>query len=129
MPSLTDCVAAEHDTFGYRSKAERLAIMMYELGAVARDIIHAEAEPVPSVARARYADALTELSDLLTQLDLLRYDLLDQVGAATRYTYSSLESMAEAGRERQVERMQEWKDRRVGTRETDPAGFFRAGGV
>lgn len=113
MATIKECLEAQIRTFGTRTLYETICIALYELGAVSRNVIHAAAQVDPFIAKAQYADSLAELSDLITQADLLRLQILEKVSPSTQDIYRTLDLMAEMGRERQVERMEEWKVRRA----------------
>ena len=127
--SIEDNIVAEDEAFGSpRSINETLNILIYEVGAVARNVIHAQSQTDEAVARAQYADALAELSDLVTQVGLMYLQLIGRVSMATAGLYSSFDELIQLGRERQLERMAEWEQRRTANTELRKAeGFFRGG--
>ena len=122
--SIEDNDRAEFATFGERTPYETVCIALYELGAVARNIVHAESQVDPAIARAQYADAIAELSDLVTQVGLLYQRIRRKVSPASQELYSSFCELIQLGRERQIERVSEWRERRA-IKETAPDGFFR----
>jgi hypothetical protein len=105
---ISDCRTAEQKTFGKRTLFERLAILTYELGAVSRNIVHGEGSADPVMRGAYLADAVVELSDLVTQAHLLLLDLTEEKGGL-QWSWDRLQ---QEGIERQLLRMSEWAKRR-----------------
>lgn len=113
QPDIMDALNAEFKTFGaYRSLSERLAIIQYQIGAIARDIIHGQSTFIEGERRAYHADALLEVCDALTSLDMLRTQLLKTVSPITNNLFYSLDYCLQIGIEHQIERMEEWRQRR-----------------
>ena len=109
---------AERRVFGTRSMEDRLCIMLYELGSISRCVVHGKSTVDNKERRAYLASALTELSDLILQCDMLRLDILEAKSevpgpAVEHITFLGLHV---DGAERQLERMEEWKQRREETR-------------
>lgn len=108
------CVEAERETFGQRTVFERLAILTYELGQVARSVVHGESSTDAASRYGLTANALVELADLQCQVAMLHHDLTTTARElGVRYT-PPLDALLVDGAERQIERMQEWRQRRTG---------------
>lgn len=108
LHTIQDCFVAEERTFGQRSLFQRLAIITYEQGAVARGIVHGLSTRSEVEKRAYFVNVSIEIADAVTQYHLLLEEL--------RELYPHIEGweqLQQSGMERQVERMIEWEDRRA----------------
>ena len=111
MPLVFECLEAERLAFGRESiLTERLAIIMYEVGELAKSVVWAEKSLVGDKG-AYYANALVNLCDTMAQLAMLREQLMDPytLSSPTMTTFLTISKCLELGMERQLERMEEWK--------------------
>jgi len=83
---------------------DTMGVMIYELGSVSQNLMFAKNAPSDdSGAGGNYANALTELGDLLAQAALLHEKILEiHPDMALRPSWEQLVKM---GRHRQIERM------------------------
>ena len=101
--SPADMLAEERETVD-DGLFETLAVMDYEKGAVAQNLIFAKNQDIDTVElNALYANALTEIGDLVAQAAILQEKILEQ--AVTMKHRPSWDEVVAMGRARQVDRM------------------------
>lgn len=110
---FTENIEDETATFGKRDIYERVLVLGYEAGMIMRSVVHARGVTNASERLALIGDALTELADLVTQVGMAYEDLYELAGPRTQEMYSNFETLVDLGKERQRERMQEWRTRRA----------------
>lgn len=103
---LEDCIQAEERTFFNTSMERRYGILLYELGNITRSCIYGLHTLDQKERNSLLANAVIEMADLITQIDMFRHQILKTVPDA-KYR-PSLEELIQDGRERQIERMQEF---------------------
>lgn len=110
---FTDNIEIETATFGRRDIYERVLVLGYEVGMIMRSVVHARGVTNEQERRALIADALAELSDVVTQAGMAYEDLYELAGPYAQEMYGTFATLVELGKERQKERMQEWQKRRA----------------
>lgn len=113
MLSFTDNIEEETTTFGRRDIYERVLVLGYEVGMIMRSVVHARGVTNEQERFALIADSIAELSDVVTQAGMAYHDLFELAGPKTRELYDCFDTLIELGKERQKERMQEWRTRRA----------------
>lgn len=96
-----ESVRAEEETFGNQGVFRTLAVLMYEVGAVARNLTYADAAD-PTNRRGLYAQAGSELGDIVVQTAMLGHKINRELNNPL-----SLEKLISGGFEKQRERMAE----------------------
>lgn len=112
MVDFLDNIEDETATFGKRHIYERTLVLGYETGSIMRAVVHAQGVTDEKERFALIADGLAELSDTVTQAGMAFHELFELAGPKTRELYTSFDTLIELGKERQHERMADWRARR-----------------
>lgn len=101
MISDQEMLNTERQAF-FDEPSETMTVMMYEMGAVAQNLIYAKRADEVS-RRALHANALLELGDLLAQCAILSLKIQQETPGLN--FAPSWDELVEVGRERQIDRM------------------------
>jgi len=107
-PNHADCLGAETQALGEQDIWNTLAVMIYELGAISQNLILTKSQD-ESAKHGLLANAITEISDLITQCGMLHEKILaENPNLGTRMSWDGLVNF---GIQRQLNRMKAYIDK------------------
>ena len=110
MTLAHSALQAEEEVFSPRSIEERMQIVLYELGALAKNLAYMKYSNVPERKRAYMADAFNEYGDLLVQLQMLHVQMVTRAQEIGSSHHPGWDECIQHGFDKQLERMKQFKE-------------------
>lgn len=107
--NLGRSISAEREALGERDYSDNLIVLGYEYGYVCKDHIYSQASDDPDVHKARAANSITELQDVVTQALIM----FRKLRKGTELENMTVEQFILDGLHRQQYRMKEVKEKKI----------------